>query len=475
MKTSQKGFSRLMLGKIFLVAIVILISSCVKEKPTVITEPITDIKTNSATSGGEVIDDGNEDILGRGVCWNTSSSPTLENCLNHTMDGVGIGKFTSNITGLSEGSTYYVRAYATNSEGTGYGEDLSIATKRFANAMTGSASTIGVNMATLNGTVNPNGESTVVTFEYGTTTSYGSIIPATQSPVSGTTTTDVSANVTNLTEGTEYHYIVKAENSLGEKTGTDQSFITKKCPTATTNPDAVISFNQLGFKGTVNPNGESTVVTFEYGTTTSYGSTTVATESPVSGTTTTDVSANVSGLALNTTYHYRVKAESSFCTDLGEDCTATTKDKKTVALSPDPIVRLCPGWINTAGSDRDFGGHGPVVFASAEAKIMQNVLYVHIRFHAKETTSNYTECNGEWLFTLYTPPTNYFISDYYKYSSASYTDSNHDIDYPVVSGDDFVQKFIIMGDTEGNDVGNCTTDDAFLTVVFNLIHIEIHN
>ncbi len=89
--------------------------------PTVSTSAVTDITPFYANSGGTVIDDGgyfNETI--RGVCWSTSQNPTISN--SHTANGSGTGIFTSQLTGLNPGTTYYVRAYATNSAGTSYGE-----------------------------------------------------------------------------------------------------------------------------------------------------------------------------------------------------------------------------------------------------------------------------------------------------------------------------------------------------------------
>lgn len=91
------------------------------EMPTVTTSSVSDITINSATCGGNVISDGGATITARGVCWSTSPNPTLSG--NHTTDGSGVGQFTSNITGLSLGNTYYVRAYATNSQGTSYGNE----------------------------------------------------------------------------------------------------------------------------------------------------------------------------------------------------------------------------------------------------------------------------------------------------------------------------------------------------------------
>jgi len=101
--------------------------------PTVFTSIINNIAIASATAGGEVTSDGGAYVTERGVCWTTSASPTTAD--NTTIDGGGTGAFTSDLTGLSSGTTYYVRAYATNSVGTAYGEERSFTTKN-SNAIT---------------------------------------------------------------------------------------------------------------------------------------------------------------------------------------------------------------------------------------------------------------------------------------------------------------------------------------------------
>lgn len=90
--------------------------------PSVTTAAVTSITQTSATSGGNVTADGGATVTTRGVCWSTSANPIRTG--NHTTDGSGIGPFTSAISGLSPYTTYHVRAYATNSAGTGYGDDL---------------------------------------------------------------------------------------------------------------------------------------------------------------------------------------------------------------------------------------------------------------------------------------------------------------------------------------------------------------
>ncbi|MBK6346842.1 MAG: hypothetical protein IPF68_13080 [Bacteroidales bacterium] len=128
--------------------------------PTVNTTAITNPTTNSATGGGNVTDAGNATVTARGVCWNTSGNPTLQNCINFTTNGQGTGPFTSNITGLSPSTTHFIRAYATNSEGTAYDtDDVSFTTLTPCGAtlsITHTAGTVPVNKTVNYGTVETN-------------------------------------------------------------------------------------------------------------------------------------------------------------------------------------------------------------------------------------------------------------------------------------------------------------------------------
>jgi len=94
--------------------------------PTINTTTAYSITQTTAISGGNVTDDGGATVTARGVCWSTSQNPTLTD--PHTTDGTSTGSFTSNITGLSANTTYYVRAYATNSVGTTYGNEETFTT-----------------------------------------------------------------------------------------------------------------------------------------------------------------------------------------------------------------------------------------------------------------------------------------------------------------------------------------------------------
>jgi hypothetical protein len=97
--------------------------------PTVTTDPVTNISTTSALCGGNVTDDGNGTITERGICFNKNGSPSLTNFVGCSTDLTGgTGNFENPVARLSPNTTYYVRAYATNSKGTSYGEERTFAT-----------------------------------------------------------------------------------------------------------------------------------------------------------------------------------------------------------------------------------------------------------------------------------------------------------------------------------------------------------
>ncbi len=97
-----------------------------------VTTTVTDVTQNTATSEGDVTSDGSETVTARGVCWSTTASPTIAD--SHTTDGTGTGVFVSNLTGLLETTLYYVRAYATNSIGTSYGNEVTLNTTYYIGA-----------------------------------------------------------------------------------------------------------------------------------------------------------------------------------------------------------------------------------------------------------------------------------------------------------------------------------------------------
>ena len=109
---------------------IIAMISCEKKDlaniPVLTTNALSFITSVTATCGGNISDGGGARVTKRGICWSTEQTPTEND--NKITNGEGIGNFTSNITGLQANTSYYVRAYAVNSEGTGYGNTLSFTT-----------------------------------------------------------------------------------------------------------------------------------------------------------------------------------------------------------------------------------------------------------------------------------------------------------------------------------------------------------
>lgn len=121
----MKNIFRIKGGSLLILSI-ILLQACKKDEPALpilTTTKVTNITQSTATSGGNVISDGDATVTERGVCWSTSEDPTIAD--SKTTDGAGTGTFTSSITGLAASTTYYLKAYANNSTGTGYGNIIS--------------------------------------------------------------------------------------------------------------------------------------------------------------------------------------------------------------------------------------------------------------------------------------------------------------------------------------------------------------
>ena len=97
------------------------------ELPDVVTNAVTDITTTTATAGGEILSDGGSTITECGVCWSTEQEPTIDS--DHMATQVTMGEFSVNLAELTPNTTYYVRAYATNEAGTGYGVEVTFTTE----------------------------------------------------------------------------------------------------------------------------------------------------------------------------------------------------------------------------------------------------------------------------------------------------------------------------------------------------------
>lgn len=186
----------------------------------------------------------------------------------------------------------------------------------------------------------------MVHFQYGLTTSYGSTTP--MQTQNGNTLRPVSANITGLLANRTYHFRVVAHNNGGTSFGADRTFTTLAAtglPVVITNPATLIASFSATLNGSLNPHGLTTTVHFQYGTTTSYGSTTPM--QTQTGNTYRNIAANISGLSPNTVYHFRIVATNSVGTRFGGDRTF-----RTLTATGPPVATTNPASLVASFSAR---------------------------------------------------------------------------------------------------------------------------
>jgi len=197
---------------------------------TVTTSSITNIAETSATGGGNITNAGllyngsAASISARGVCWSTTTNPTISD--SKTTDGSGTGSFTSSITGVTAGTPYYVRAYATNEITTAYGDNVTFTPQGLATVTTAEATDILSTSVTGGGNVTNDGGGTVsvrgVCYSYSTNPTIANF-----TKTMGSGTGVFSATITNQISG-DYKYYAKAyaTNGAGTSYGNEITFTT---------------------------------------------------------------------------------------------------------------------------------------------------------------------------------------------------------------------------------------------------------
>jgi hypothetical protein len=292
--------------------------------PTLTTSSVSDITYNSATSGGNITDDVGATLTARGVCWSTSQNPLISD--NQTTDGNGTGSFSSSITGLSSVTTYYVRAYATNSVGTAYGNQIEFTTTEpiLPIVTTISASSITYNSATSGGTVTDNGGATITARGVCWSTSQNPTVSDSHT-TDGTGTGSFTSSITGLALVTTYYVRAYATNSAGTAYGNEIYFTTSAIlPTVTTSSVSDITYNSAISGGNVTNDGGATVTTRGVCWSTSQNPT-ISNSHTTNGNGTGVFSSSITGLSSNTIYYVRAYAINSEGTSYGNEISLVTK------------------------------------------------------------------------------------------------------------------------------------------------------
>ncbi|MGD0756802.1 MAG: hypothetical protein ABR927_17270, partial [Bacteroidales bacterium] len=323
------------LGLIYIVSGAVIITSCKKDPvmPTLTTDAVTNITINSVTSGGVITKDGGAAVTARGVCWGTTSNPTISG--SHTSDDKGIGSFISNITDLTSNTLYHLRAYASNSAGTAYGSDISFTTTPIVipTLTTVVVTSITLTTAISGGNISSDGNAAI--------TAKGVCWATTATPtISNSITTDgtgsgsFTSNLSGLLPGTTYYLRAYATNSAGTAYGDEVSFITSQIgvATLTTTTPTSITLTTAVSGGNITSDGGGAI--------TAKGTCWATTENPTisdskttDGTGTGSFTSNLSGLVAATTYHIRAYATNSAGTAYGNDFSFTTSPITAAALT----------------------------------------------------------------------------------------------------------------------------------------------
>ena len=224
----------------------------------VATTALSAITSTSVSSGGNITSDGGATITARGVCWSTSQNPTITD--GKTSDGTGVGSYNSSITGLNPGVTYYIRAYATNIQGTSYGNQVIATTSvNLPVLSTTTVSAITTTGATGGGTITSDGGAPITAKGVCWSTNQNPSISDNTSN-NGTGIGIYTSTITGLMSATTYYLRAYATNNAGTAYGNQVTFTTTAGLSAiTTTAVTGITPTSALSGGTIISNGGATI------------------------------------------------------------------------------------------------------------------------------------------------------------------------------------------------------------------------
>jgi uncharacterized protein (TIGR02145 family) len=373
------------------------------------TSAATAITSSSFTTGGSIGSDGGAFVTARGVVWNTSTNPTIS-LSTKTTDGTGIGNFSSSVTGLTSGVTYYVRAYATNSVGTKYGPEITVNSAQAVAtlATTTAASSITATSASSGGNITYNGGATVTASGVVWSTSASPTVALSTKTSNGAATGTFTSSITGLSPGTLYYVRSYATNSVGTSYGAQISFTTLTTPTlAVTTAASSIASTTATSGGNITTDGGSAVTArgIVWGTATN--PTTTLTTKTSDGTGTGVFTSSLTGLTPATTYYVRSYASNAVGTVYGAETSFTT-----LAVAPTLAATTAASAIT--GTTASSGGN--VSADGGSAVTARGIVWGTATNPTTALTTKTTNGTGTGVFTSsltgLTPATLYYVRSY---------------------------------------------------------------
>ncbi len=360
----MKTQTRLKLPTILLaIFLVFLVTSCEVEKeenkPVVATVDVTEIKSTEALCGGTITSDGGFAVTTRGVCWSTDPNPTIDD--NKTTDGAGAGSFTSQITSLQPKTNYYVRAYAINSEGTGYGMAMAFETIDTASLSTTEPTEISYRTAVCGGTITSDGGQTITARGVCWSTSPDSVEFGNASgfTVNGSGIGSFESELIDLSPGSNYYVRAYATNNIETNYGNIISFQTTELQTPTLTTSSVVSITQTTAISGGNISSDGGMIILERGICWStYPNPTIDDNKTSDGTGTGEFTSTLTNLSPGTTYYLRAYATNNVGTAYGMEVTFTTSDLQTPTLTTSSVVSIT---LTTAVSGGNISSDGGMI------------------------------------------------------------------------------------------------------------------
>lgn len=395
--------------------------------PTVNTQSVTNITRTTAIGGGVVSSDGGAAIIERGICWSTNPNPTISG--SHATNGVGEGSYTVQMTGLTPNTTYYVKAYAINSQGIGYGEEKTFRTENISNPLVTTANVSNITQTTAMGGGNVTDEGG------GTVTERGICWSLTENPTiqdnhasNGGGTGLFTVQMTGLVPGTTYHVRAYAKNATNIGYGDDVTFETQPIqkPTVSTSNISNIGHTTATGGGNVTSDGGAAVTERGICWNTSPNPT-INDSHAYSGMGVGIYSVEITGLTPGTAYYVRAYAKNSAEIGYGTDAVFTTLSigEPTVTTSTvtdiTQTTAICGGNVTADGGSpitergicwstssnptindsHTSSGAGLGQFTLQMTSLTSNTTY-HVRAYAKNSAK--TGYGADMTFTTLAPP-----------------------------------------------------------------------
>lgn len=344
----------------------------VKSPPILTTTSVSEVTQTTAISGGNITNDGGAPVTARGVCWSTNETPSLND--SKTTDGTGIGDFSSGILDLIPNTTYYVRAYAINSEGTSYGKVVSVKTlEALATLTTVEVTEITTNTAISGGNITDDGGVLV--------SSRGVCWSTNGTPtINDSITSDGSgigsfiSNLSNLLPNTLYYLRAFATNDVGTVYGNQISFNTSSSVPYVTTPDVIEITPETAIGGgTITSDGGSEIVA--HGVCWSTQATPTTDDNIFSNDTIkTTYYSLINSLEQNTTYYVRAFATNSIGTGYGEDVIFTTPERSVDSdFKPMGLKYNTPEELRAVPTDEFYSPRSEPMTRSSELNIQLGV------------------------------------------------------------------------------------------------------